>query len=88
MSDEANRSGGVWMPYPLLAIFMTCLFVFGGGIIGLYTQLSAMNTTMILRDADYQQKTKKLEEKIELQGMYISDVREKLIRLEERRKVN
>lgn len=85
MSEEA-RSGGLWMPYPLLAMFFTLALALGGGIIGLYSQLSAMNATMVIRDADYQYRTKKLEEKIELQGMYITDIREKLIRVEERKK--
>lgn len=82
MSEEATRSGGLWMPYPLLAIFMTCLFVFGGGIIALYSQLSAMNATMIMRDADYSQRTNKLEEKLELQDMKIGDLKDRIVRAE------
>lgn len=84
MNQEAK---GVFLPYPLLGIMLTLVLILVGGIVGLYSQLSAMNTAMILRDADYQQRTKKLEDKIELQGMYITDVREKIIRVEERRKV-
>lgn len=84
----AQEAKGVFLPYPLLGIMLTLVLILVGGIVGLYSQLSAMNTAMILRDADYQQRTKKLEEKIELQGMYITDVREKIIRLEERRKVS
>lgn len=86
MADEASRTGGVFMPWPLLAIVMSLIMALGGGIVGLYSQLSAMQTTMIMRDADFQQRVKELKEKSDLQSMYINDLREKIIRLEEHRK--
>lgn len=85
MSDEAAR-GGLFIPYPLLGIMLTLCLVLAGGIIGLYSQVSAMNTTMILRDQTYSQQVKELKEKTDLQGLLISDMREKVIRLEERKK--
>src|ERR1700754_1372275 len=53
MADEVSRTSGVFLPYPLLALVITLVMALGGGIIGLYSQLSAMNTTLIMRDADY-----------------------------------
>lgn len=86
MSEEANRTGGLFLPYPLLGILMTLILALGGGIIGLYTQLSAMQTTMLMRDADSREQLKSLRDEAKLQSMYISDLREKIIRLEERKK--
>lgn len=79
MSEEANRSGGLWMPYPLLAMFLTLVLALGGGIIGLYAQMVAMNTTMIMRDNDYREDQRKAWEKIEQLQVYIKDDREKLV---------
>lgn len=81
MSDEAAK-GGLFIPYPLLAILMVLVIALGGGIIGLYTQLSAMQTTLLLRDADYQREQKQAWEKIEQLQVYIRDDREKLVRIE------
>lgn len=86
MADEAQRTGGVFMPWPLLAIVMSLIMALGGGIVGLYSQLSAIQTTMIMRDADFQLRVKELKEKSDLQSMYINDLREKVIRLEEHKK--
>lgn len=84
MSEEATRSGGVFLPYPLLGILMTLILALGGGIIGLYSQLSAMNATMIMRDADYRREQQQAWDKIEQLQVYIKDDREKIVRLEER----
>lgn len=84
MSEEATRSGGVFLPYPLLGILMALILALGGGIIGLYSQLSAMNATMIMRDADYRREQQQAWEKIEQLQVYIKDDREKIVRLEER----
>lgn len=79
MSEEATRSGGLWMPYPLLGMFLTLVLVLGGGLIALYSQLSAMNATMIMRDNDYRDDQRKAWEKIEQLQVYIKDDREKLV---------
>lgn len=81
MSEEAVK-GGLFIPYPLLAIFMVLILAIVGGIIGLYSQLSALNTTMILRDSDYQRQQKQAWEKIEQLQVYIQNDREKLAKLE------
>lgn len=85
MSEEAARTGGIFLPYPLLGIIMTLVVALGGGMIGLYSQLSAMNATMIMRDQDAQRRIDDLKKQMELQGVYMSDLREKVIRLEERK---
>lgn len=77
MSDEAQRTSGVFIPYPLLALILTLAMAGVAGIVGLYTQLSAMNATMILRDSDYQKTIKRLEDKIDLQDQLTRDLREK-----------
>lgn len=82
MADEANRAGGVFMPWPLLGIVMSLILALGGGIIGLYSQLSAMQTTLIMRDADYRREQQQTWEKMEQLQVYIKDDREKLVRLE------
>ena len=84
MPEEVAK-GGLFIPYPLLGIMMALVIALSGGIIGLYTQLSAMNTTMILRDNTYQQQVKELKDKADLQSVYIQDLREKVIRLESRK---
>lgn len=73
-----QQAKGVFIPYPLLGIVMVLVMALGGGIIGLYSQLSAMNTTMILRDSDYQREQKQAWEKIEQLQVYIQNDREKL----------
>lgn len=78
MSDEVAK-GGLFIPYPLLAIFMALILALGGGIIGLYSQLSAINATMIMRDSDYRDDQRKAWEKIEQLQVYIKDDREKLV---------
>jgi phosphoglycerate-specific signal transduction histidine kinase len=52
------------------------------GIVGLYAQLSAMNTTMILRDNSYQQQLNELKKVTDVQGEYVRDLRERIIRQE------
>ena len=82
MADEALRTNGVFMPWPLLGIVMTLILALGGGIIGLYSQLSAMQTTLIMRDADYRREQQQAWEKIEQLQVYVKDDREKIVRLE------
>ena len=90
MSEEANRTGGLFLPYPLLGILMTLILALGGGIIGLYAQLSAMSTTMLLRDMDYRQQLQDQKSKVAELEVYLHNDREQLAVLkhdaEERRK--
>ena len=78
MSEEATRTGGLWMPYPLLGILLSLVLVLGGGIIGLYSTVTTMNATMLMRDADYRQQMTEQKNKIELLQMYINDDRKAL----------
>lgn len=84
MSDEAQRTGGLFIPYPLLAIIMTLVITLGGGIIGMYVKLDTMNSTMLMRDADHQRERQQAWEKIEQLEVYIHNDRERLGKLEER----
>lgn len=86
MAEEAQRTNGVFIPYPLLGLLLTLTLVLGGGLIGLYAQVSTMNATMIMRDADRADQLRKLEEKLELTNVYMTDLREKEARREEREK--
>lgn len=83
MADEAAKGGGLFIPYPLLGIMLTLTLVLSGGIIGLYSQLSAMNTTMILRDGDFQRQVKDLKDKQDQLEVYLHNDREKIITLQE-----
>ena len=82
MADEAQRTGGLFLPYPLLGILMTLIVVLGGGLVGLYSQLSAMQTTLLMRDADYRREQQQAWEKIEQLQVYIQNDREKIAKLE------
>jgi hypothetical protein len=84
MREEMTRTGGLWMPYPLLAIVMGLVLALGGGIVGLYAQLSAMQTAMLLRDSDYQRELVDHKKNIELLQMYINDDRRQLAVLQDR----
>ncbi len=82
MAEEASRTGGVFMPWPLLGIVMTLILALGGGIIGLYSQLSSMQTTLIMRDADYRREQQQTWEKLEQLQVYIQNDREKIAKME------
>ena len=83
MADEANRTGGLFLPYPLLGILMTLVLALGGGIIGLYVKVDTLSTTILLNDANYQRERQQNWEKLEQLQVYINNDREKIIRLEE-----
>jgi hypothetical protein len=84
MSEEAAKSGGLWMPYPLLGILLSLVLVLGGGIIGLYSTVTTMNATMLMRDSDYRERMAKQETQVELLKMYVADDRKVLAVLEDR----
>lgn len=86
MSEEAVRTGGLFLPYPMLAIMMTLILALGGGIIGMYVKLDTMNATMIMRDAQSQREQQQTWQKLEQMMVYINNDRERLIRLEEQQK--
>lgn len=78
MVDEAVRTNGIFVPYPLLAIMLTLTLVLGGGLIGLYATVTTMNSTMLMRDADQKEAIKELKNQLQLQEMYTHDIRETL----------
>lgn len=84
MADEMQRTSGVFIPYPLLGILLTLTLALGGGLIGLYATVTTMNATMIMRDADRAAQQKSMQDKLDLLNIYITDLREKEIRREER----
>lgn len=84
MSEEANHQAGLFLPYPLLGLLLTLVLALGGGIIGLVIQVNSLNTTILLRDADYQRERQQMWEKMEQMQVYIHNDRERLGKLEER----
>lgn len=78
MSEEAQRTSGLFIPYPLLGMLMTLVLALGGGIIGMYVKLDTMNTSMILRDSSYQEQLRQQKEKVDQLEIYLHSDREKL----------
>lgn len=82
------------LPYPLLAALLA-LFVWiaGGTLAGVWalasmsTNVANLTATMTREQAIADTERKALQEKLELQALLISDLREKIIRLEERRRL-
>jgi len=81
MADEAQRTGGLFLPWPLLGFLLTLTLALGGGLLGMYVKLDTMNATMIMRDADHREAVKKLENQNELQELLIRDLREKQVEM-------
>lgn len=79
MSQEAK---GLFVPYPLLGIMLTLAIALVTGLITLWVQVSNLNTTILLRDADQRAATMELKEKTAQLEVYLHDDREKLIRLQ------
>lgn len=84
VAQQQNK--GLFLPYPLLGIIITLAIVVISGIVALEVQVSNLNTTLLLRDADHarQVETLKLEmteikNKNEQLAVYIHDDREKLV---------
>lgn len=81
----AQQSKGVFLPYPLLGILVTVGILLVSGIIAIQVQVSNLNTTLLLRDADHARQVddlkhelQSLRDKNDLLAMYIQDDREKL----------
>lgn len=81
----SQQSKGLFLPYPLLAILTTVGILLVSGIIALQVQVSNLNTTLLLRDADYREQQRQSWEKIEQAMVYIQNDRERLARLEAER---
>jgi len=79
MTQEAR---GVFIPYPLLGILFTLGVILITGIITLEVQVSNLNTTILLRDADSRAEVTAVKEKLAQLEVYIHNDREKLIRIE------
>lgn len=82
MSEQSK--GGVFVPYPLLAILTPALLLIMGALVSLIVMVNSMQTTMLLRDADHKAESHKQWQKIEQLEVYLHDDREKLIKIEER----
>lgn len=78
----AQQNKGLFLPYPLLGILVTVGALVLSGIVGLYVQVSSLNTTLLLRDADTQRALTRQQERIELLEVYIQNDREKIAKLE------
>lgn len=78
MADEAQRTNGIFLPYPLLALMLTLVMALAGGIGGLFIQVNSLNTTLLLRDADYQRQLKELKDKNDQMEIYLHNDREQL----------
>lgn len=79
MTQEAK---GVFIPYPLLGIVVTIAIVLIAGLVALEVQVSSLNTTLLLRDADTRAEMLAAKEKIAQLEVYIHSDREKLVRIE------
>lgn len=79
MTQEAK---GVFIPYPLLGIMVTIAIVVITGLVALEIQVSSLNTTLLLRDADTRSEMLAAKEKLAQLEVYIHNDREKLVRIE------
>lgn len=79
----AQQTKGLFLPYPLLAILTTVGALVLSGIVGLYVQVSSLQTTLLLRDADTRRDIMQLKEESEELRVYIQNDREQLVALRE-----
>lgn len=84
MADEAARTGGLFLPYPMLGLLLTLVLALGSGIAGLVIQVNSLHTTILLRDSDYQRERQQMWDKMEQMQVYIHNDRERLGKVEER----
>ena len=85
----AQQTRGLFLPYPLLAILTTVGALVLSGIVGLYVQVSSLQTTLLLREQDRVQQVRDLQaqmaeikDKNEQLQVYITNDREKLVAIE------
>lgn len=86
-----TEAKGVFVQWPLLIIIITLASVLIGAIVGLQVQVSNLNTTLLLRDADHARQLDALKaehsetkSKYEQLRVYIQDDREKLVAIQTR----
>jgi len=86
-----QEAKGIFVQWPLLIIIITLASILIGAIVGLQVQVSNLNTTLLLRDADHSRQVDGLrQDNVELKGkyeqlrVYIQDDREKLVALQTR----
>lgn len=77
-----SESKGVFLPYPLLGMLLTLAVVLISGIIALEVQVSNLNTTILLRDADGRAQIKELQDRLSTLQVYVQNDRERLVRIE------
>lgn len=77
-----QETRGVFIPYPLLGIIITITCMVIAGIIAIEVQVSSLNTTLLLRDADQRAEILTTKEKMAQLEVYIHSDREKLVRME------
>ncbi len=77
----ATEARGVFLPYPLLGIIVTIAIVLISGLVTLEVQVSNLNTTLLLRDADTRAQMLASKEKVDQLEVYLHDDREKLVRI-------
>lgn len=80
MPEQSSR--GLFIPWPLLTIMVTLGIVVVSGLIALEVQVSNLNTTLLLRDADQRAEIIALKEKSAQLEVYIHNDREKLIEIQ------
>lgn len=79
----AQQTKGLFLPYPLLGILTTVGALVLSGIVGLYVQVSSLQTTILLRDSDTRRDIMQLKEDNEELRVYIQNDREQLVALRE-----
>ena len=70
---------GLFVPYPILTIVVTLALALITGLVTLEVQVSNLNTTILLRDADGRAQLHDLQEKMAQMEVYMHDLREKRI---------
>lgn len=85
----AENGSKLSIPYPLLAAILGLFIWMGGGTIAavwalatISANVSNLSTSVIQSQAAQAIEKKQMQEKLELQQVYITDLREKIIRLE------
>lgn len=89
---EQQASKGIFLPWPLLTIIVTLAVILVSGLVTLEVQVSNLNTTLLLRDADHARQLLDIESKLaketdrrELTDLKVADLRERQIRQESRK---
>lgn len=77
-----SESKGIFLPYPLLAILVTLAVVLVSGLVTLEVQVSNLNTTILLRDADGRAQIKDLQDRLSTLQVYVQNDRERLVKVE------